>query len=100
MGGAGRVTALDPLRVLPAERREWHDARVQPDVADLGHAPDRFAAGLAADDDAVDPGTVELLELLEPLERALLELRLRADHVQLPARAGVERQRKSVVAPP
>ena len=71
---------------------------VEPDVADLLHALDRLAALLAADRHAVDPRPPQLLELVEPVERALLELGLRADHVQVPARARVERQRQPVVA--
>ena len=48
--------------------------------------------------DVVDPGPLQLLQLLEPAHRPLLELGLRADHVQVPAAAGVERERQPVVA--
>ena len=47
---------------------------------------------------AVDPRPPQLLELVEPVDRALLELGPRPDHVQMPARARVERQRQAVVA--
>ena len=83
----GRVSARHPLRVLPAERRERDDARVEPRVADLGDARDLLPARLTADRHLVDPRPVELLELLEPARRPRLELRARADHVQVPARA-------------
>ena len=96
--GSGRVAALDPLGVLPAERREGDDAGVEPDVADLRHTLDRLAAGLAADEHAIDPGPVQLLELLDAFDRAVLELGPGADHVQLSARAAVERQRQPVEA--
>ena len=96
--GARRVAVLDPRRVLPAERRERDDPGVEPDVADLLHPLDRLAALLAGDRHAVDPRPAELLELVEPGEGAALELRARADHVQVPARARVERQRQAVVA--
>ncbi len=36
----------------------------------------------------VDPGAAQLLELIEPAERALLELGARADHVQVAAPQG------------
>ncbi len=70
------------------------DAGVEPGVADLGDPLDLGAAVLAADADGVDPRPVQLLELLEPRDGALLELGARADHVQLPALALVERQRQ------
>ena len=98
LGGAGRIPRLDELGALPAERREGDDPGVEPDVADLRHAPHLLAAGLAADRHLVDPGTAELLELLEPAERALLELGPRADHGQVAAGAGIERERQAVVA--
>ena len=98
--GAGRVAGLDVLRALPAERREGDDPGVEPDVADLRDAAHALVAGLAADRHLVDPRPAELLELLESAERALLELRARADHGQVPAGAGVEGQRQAVVAAP
>ena len=96
--GARRVALRDVLGALPAEGRERDDAGVEPDVADLRDPLDLGAARLAADADLVDPRAAELLEPLDRAGRALLELRLRADHVQVPARAGVEGQREPVVA--
>ncbi len=98
VGGAGRVTLGHPFRVLPAERRERDDARVEPDVADLQDPGDRLAARGATDRHTVDPRTAQLLELLEALRRELAQLRLRADDVQVAARARIERQRQAVVA--
>ena len=95
---AGRVALLDVLRALPAERRERHDPGVEPHVADLGDPLDRLVARSAADRHRVDPRPAQLLELLQPGDRALLELPTRADHVQVPARAGIEGQRQAVVA--
>src|SRR5256885_4587870 len=95
---AGGVALGDPLRVLPAKRGEGDDARVQPDVTDLGYASNLLAARLAADRHVVDPGAVQLLELVEARCRALLQLGLRADHVYVPACAGVDRQRQTEVA--
>ena len=66
---AGAVALGDELRVLPAERRERHDARVEPDIADLLDARHGLAARLAADRHRVDPGAPQLLELIEPLDR-------------------------------
>ena len=60
----------------------------------------RLAARLAADRHLVDPRPAQLLELLEPDRARALELRPRADHVQVPARARIERQRQPVVAAP
>ncbi len=100
VSGAGRVAARDEFRVLPAERREGDDAGVEPDVADLDDAPDRLAARLARDRHLVDPRAAQLLELVESAGRALLELGLRADHVQVAAVAGVEGQRQAVVTAP
>src|SRR5262249_42979415 len=87
-----RVSLRNPFRVLPAERRERDDARVEPDVADIRDASDLFPARLAADWNVVDPGTVQLLELVETGCRPLLELGPRADHVHVTATAGVDRE--------
>src|SRR5207247_7998977 len=76
--GARRITLRDPCRVLPPERRERDDAGVEPDVPDLLDALDGLAALLATDRDPVDPGPPQLLELLQPAERTLLELCPRA----------------------
>src|SRR5439155_24229465 len=46
------------------------------------------------------PGAMQLLELLEPRQGALVELRARADYVQPPAVAGIERQRQAEVPSP
>ncbi len=98
--GARCVPLGEVLRVLPAERRERDDAGVEPDVTDLLHPLDGLAACLATHLDGVDPGAPELLQLVEAAEGALLELGPRADHVQVPARTRVERQRQAVVAAP
>ena len=99
---ARRVAVLDPLRVLPAERREGHDAGVEPRVADLRDPAQVIGvAAVAADRDLVDPRPVQLLELVEPGRCALPQLRERPDDVQPPARlARVERQRQAEVAAP
>ena len=97
---AGRIPLRHPLRVLPPERREVNDARVEPGVADLLDPRHLCAAVLAADRHLVDPGPVQLLELVEPRDRALVELGARADHVQPSAVAGIERQRQPEVTPP
>ena len=75
--GAGRIALDDVLGALPAERRERHDAGVEPDVPDLGDPLDLLAARLAANADLVDPGAPELLELrrARPVARSS-ELRL------------------------
>jgi len=96
--GPRRVPLVHPCRVLPAERRERDDAGVEPDVADLVDAHDGLVALLATDRHAVDPRAAQLLQLVEALDRARLELGARADHVQMAARARVERQRQPVVA--
>src|SRR5437764_11218828 len=82
-GRARRVAVRNPLLVLPAERRERDDPRVEPGVADLRDPPRLVAAALAADRHLVDPGPVQLPELLETGGRPLLELGARADHVQV-----------------
>src|SRR6185437_16752604 len=99
-GRAGRIPFRYPLRVLPAERREVDDAGVEPRIADLFDPSHLGAAVLAADRHRIDPGPVQLLELVEPRDRTLVELRARADHVQASAAAGIERQREPEVAPP
>ena len=98
-GRSGRIALGHPLVVLPAERRERDDARVEPHVADLEDPRDRFAALRAADRDAVDPRPAQLLELLEPLGGEVLQLGLRPDDVQVAAGARIEGQRQSVVPP-
>jgi hypothetical protein len=95
---AGRVPLGHVLGALPAERRERDDARIEPDVADLGDPLDLLPARLATDPDLVDPGATKLLEPLDRHGRVLQELCLRADHVQRAAGAGVEGQREAVVA--
>ena len=96
--GAGRIPAGDvPRLVVPAERRERHDARVEPGVADLRDARDLLPALVASDDDVVDPRPVQLAQAVEPADRALLELGPRADHRQVAAGAWVERERQAEV---
>src|SRR4051794_23786811 len=97
LGRAGCIALRNPLGVLPAERRERDDACVQPDVADLGHASYLLAARLATDRHVVDPWAVQLLELVEPRRRAFFQLRLRPDHVRVPAGAEVDREREAEV---
>ena len=92
------VAVLDPLGVLPAERRERDDAGVEPRVADLRDPLHLLPTCLAMDRHVVDPGAVQLLELVEPPHRSLFELVARADHGDGPAAAGVDRQRQPEVA--
>ena len=87
----------DPLGALPPERREVDDAGVEPGVADLLDSLDPGVAALAPDADGVDPRPVQLLELLEARDGTLFELGARADHVQVPALALVERERQAEV---
>ncbi len=89
---------LDPRRVAPAERREVDDAGVEPRVAHLDDAFHLPIAGGAADAHAVDPGTVQLLQLVETRDGTLLQLRPRTDHVHVPAFARIERKRQTEVA--
>jgi hypothetical protein len=73
------------------------DAGVEPGVADLLDPLDLGVAALAADADGVDPRPVQLLELLEPRDGALLELGASRSR-PLPALALVERERQAEVA--
>src|SRR5206468_7921207 len=98
LGRPGRVAAFDRLRVLPAERREGDDPGVEPGVAHLGDPPHLVATDFATDCYLVDPGAVELLELVEPPGRPLLELRARADHIHLAALTRIDRKRQPEVA--
>ena len=97
--GAGRValarpTPGSPSRASRTGRCRRRARRRRPPATRV----DRLAALLAADRHAVDPRPAELLELVEPSSARSRELRLRADHVQVPARARIERQRQAVVA--
>src|SRR5512146_177024 len=80
----GCIAVLLPLRVLPAEGGKGNDPGVEPRVADLRH-PTQLGPAITPDRDLVDPGTVQLLQLLEPTRRALAKLVARADDDQLPA---------------
>src|SRR5262249_52414092 len=93
----GRIAVLDPLGVLPTERRERDDAGVEPRVADFGDALHGLPTLLARDLHGVDPRSVQLWEILDRRDGAILELALRADDVQRPALARVERQRQAEV---
>src|SRR5205814_4752205 len=95
LGGARRIAVLDPDGVLPAERRERDDPRVEPRVPHLRDPLQLRPADLATDRYLVDPGPVQLPELLEPAHRPLLELGARADHLDAVARrARVDRERQ------
>ena len=72
--GASAVALGDEFRVLPAEGRKRHDPSVEPDVADLLDPLYRLAARFAADRHGIDPGTAQLLELIEPFDGSCLEL--------------------------
>jgi len=69
------------------------DARVEPRIAHLDDAFHLAVAGRATDAHPVDPGAVQLLQLVEARDGTLLQLRARADHVHVPAFARIERQR-------
>ena len=97
---SSRIAARHVLGALPAERGEGDDPGVEPHVAHLGDPAHLLAARLAPDRDGVDPRAPQLLELLDRSGRARQELGLRADHVQVPARARVEGEREPVVAAP
>jgi hypothetical protein len=68
------------------DRRERHDARVQPRVADVGDPLDRRAARRAGDPHGVDERPVRVWpsKLLPALDRPLLELLAPADDVDEP----------------
>src|SRR5262249_37188876 len=85
------VAVLHRGLVSPAERGEVDDAGVEPGIADLGNPLTLLSAVLTANDDAVDPGAVELLESFGAAYGPLLELGARADHVETPAGARVAR---------
>ena len=97
--GARRVALRDVLGALPAERRERDDPRVEPDVADLGDPLDRPRRTPRSGSGSRRPTgrRSSSSSSTGPVARSM-QLRLRADHVQLPAGAGVERQRQPVVA--
>ncbi len=98
----GREPRPPVVRVLAVvQRRERHDPRVQPRVADILDPLDRCAAARARDPDRVDVGPVRAvaLELLPALDGTLPELVAPADHLDRPAcRAVVDRQRQPPVA--
>src|SRR5581483_412952 len=73
-------------------------AGVEPGVAHFRDAPHRLVAARAADDDVVDPGTVQLAELVEALDGALAQLGQAANDREGAASAGVERERQAPVA--
>ena len=98
MRGAGGIAPFAPSVVVPAERRERDDARVQPHIAHLGDALHRAVALRAADLHAVDPRAVQFGQVGDLADRAVLELLPRADHVQMAANARVEGQRQPVEA--
>ena len=90
--GAGRVSLGDVFVVLPAERRERDDARVEPDVADLRdprgpsspHASQRIGTSSIQ-------GRRSSSSWSRPRDRALGELGLRADDGDMAALALVDR---------
>ena len=90
------------LRVMPvAQRRERHDSGVEPGVADVLDARNRFPAVGAGDLDLVDPGPVRRVpgERLPALDRAIPEFGLTADDVDVAAgRALIDGKRQSPVA--
>jgi hypothetical protein len=96
--GTRGVAARLPLLVPPAERRKGNDAGVEPGVADLRDALDVAPALLAAQHHFVDPGPVQLLQLIESACRPLLQLLARPDHVQVTAVARVEGEREAEIA--
>ena len=91
LGGASPVATLDPLRILPTERGEGDDPRVQPDITDLRDPPDAFRpAGGATDLNRVDPRPMQLLQLVHPGRRQLFEFRSGADHSDVAALARID----------
>ena len=89
------VVAVVPV----AQRGEWHDAGVQPWVAHVLYARDPLAALAALDPDRVYPGAVRgvAFELLHTLYRALGQLGLAADHLEVAALALEDGQRQPPV---
>jgi hypothetical protein len=97
LAGARGIPALLEGIAPPAERRERHDAGVEPAVADFGHAGGDLTA-VRLDADAVDPGPVQLLELVERIHGPLAQLLDRADDQELATLGAIERQRQTPVA--
>ena len=98
LGGAISIATVNPLRILPAERRERHDPGVEPDVADLGNPLYAFGpAGRAADPDGVDPRAVQLGKLLQARRGQFLKLCTRADDGDMATIAGKYRQWESEI---
>ena len=93
---------LLPVRVVVpiAKRGERDDAGVQPGVAHVGDARDGLAALRTAHLHGVDPRPVGrvVLELLPALCGLLAQLVAAADHLDVAAGAGVDRQGQAVVA--
>ena len=53
----GREPGAPVVRIgAVVQRRERHDAGVEPRITDVGNAADRFAAARASDLDAINPG--------------------------------------------
>src|SRR2546423_3618770 len=79
-----REPLLPVVRLLAVmERRERHDARVEPWIADVADPLDRRPAPRARDLDRVDPRPVRrvALELLPALDRPLVQLVAAADDI-------------------
>ena len=71
---------------------KWHDASVQPRIADLKNARDFGAAFRAGDLDGIDPGPVRgvALEFVPPLDGPLVEFILTAHDVEMTAVLALE----------
>src|SRR5215213_2923742 len=83
------------------QRRERHDPRVQPGIADVRDAPDRLATARAANGHLIDIRPVRGMpvEPIPTVERPLLEVGEPADYVERAAAlAVVDREREAPIA--
>ena len=74
----------------PTERRERHDAGVEPAVPDLRDAL-RDLATIRANANVVDPRSMQFLQIIDRINRSLTQLLDRADHRNLTRRREIKR---------
>src|SRR3970040_2279521 len=98
MNSAGNPPLPGVAVVEPVERRERHDAGVEPHVAGLLHAEALRLARRTRQDDVVQPRPVQPRQLPQPAYRALAQLLLASDDEEVAVRAVVERKRQTPVA--